>query len=220
MLKPCSPPGSPQPSMRSSTSWRSRFGTFFSAASTMNAAMSSARSSVNEPLKARPIGVRAVATMTASGTLDSSENSGPGEPTKSQPRARTAWPSRLQRLLVQAAEALAVAGAVLHVLAGTELDHQLRLHRVQAELGRYAERHRASGDLHVVGHQCGRAHQRLLPHDRPVQHDRARTHERTVLDGAALHVHEVADHAVVTDHRRVQQRRMDDAAVLDARAGT
>ena len=52
-----------------------------------------------------------------------------------------------------------------------------------------------------------------------MQDDRPRAHERAVLDRAALHVHEVADHAVVADDGRVQQRRVDDAAVLDARPG-
>src|SRR5438477_9743470 len=67
MLKPCSPPGSPQPRYRSSTSCGSSWGTLSSAARITVAARSSGRRSAREPLTARPIGERAVATMTASG---------------------------------------------------------------------------------------------------------------------------------------------------------
>src|SRR4051794_22744577 len=174
MLNPCSPPGSPQPSMRSSTSFRSRPGTLFRTVSTMNAAMSSARSSVNEPLKARPMGVRAVATMTASGTTDSSGGSGAresygiaaartnrrvGEPLRRRSRAGVSVPAGartpprvrgLRGVSVQAPEPVAVAGAVLDVLAGTDADHDLGLHRVEPQLGRHAECHRPTRDLHVV----------------------------------------------------------------------
>src|SRR3979490_2259029 len=45
----------------------SRFGTFASTASMINADRSSGRQSISDPLFARPIGVRAVATITASG---------------------------------------------------------------------------------------------------------------------------------------------------------
>ena len=67
MLNPCSPPGSPQPSIRSSTVAGSSCGTFASAADTICTAMSSGLIEVSDPLNARPIGERAVATMTASG---------------------------------------------------------------------------------------------------------------------------------------------------------
>src|SRR5947207_6020448 len=53
--------------MRSSTLCGSSEGTFSSAAFTMWAARSSGRQSTSEPLLARPMGVRAVETMTASG---------------------------------------------------------------------------------------------------------------------------------------------------------
>src|SRR5881227_920016 len=53
--------------MRSSTVCGSSAGTFASAALTMSELRSSGRQSTSEPLLARPIGVRAVATMTASG---------------------------------------------------------------------------------------------------------------------------------------------------------
>src|SRR6201996_8346927 len=67
MLKPCSPPGSPQPSIRSSMSPGSSWGTLASAAATICAVRSSGLIVVMEPLNARPIGDRAVATTTASG---------------------------------------------------------------------------------------------------------------------------------------------------------
>jgi hypothetical protein len=67
MLKPCSPPGSPQPSMRSVMSFGSSSGTFARAAFTICTVRSSARISVSEPLNARPIGDRAVETISASG---------------------------------------------------------------------------------------------------------------------------------------------------------
>src|SRR4051794_12959510 len=53
--------------MRSSTVCGSSAGTFASAAFTMSAVRSSGRQSTSEPLLARPIGVRAVDTITASG---------------------------------------------------------------------------------------------------------------------------------------------------------
>src|ERR1019366_6429788 len=67
MLNPCSPPGSPQPSIRSSISPGWSCGTLSRAARTMVAVSSSGRSCVIDPLWARPIGDRAVATITASG---------------------------------------------------------------------------------------------------------------------------------------------------------
>src|SRR5260370_1642391 len=66
MLNPPSPPGRPQPSIRSSTSAGSSCGTLSSAARTMTAVRSSGRRVLSDPLKARPIGDRAVATITAS----------------------------------------------------------------------------------------------------------------------------------------------------------
>src|SRR6478736_8016852 len=68
-LLPCSPPGMPQPSIRSSTPAGSSSGTRSSAARTIGLVRSSARRSLSDPLNARPIGDRAVATMTASGTV-------------------------------------------------------------------------------------------------------------------------------------------------------
>ena len=67
MFMPCSPPGRPQPSMRSSSSAGSSAGTASRAARTIAAARSSGRNSMREPLWARPIGDRTAATMTASG---------------------------------------------------------------------------------------------------------------------------------------------------------
>src|SRR5690606_4385203 len=67
MLYPCSPPGRPQPSMMSSMERGSSCGTLASAALIIWTVMSSGRRSLSEPLKARPMGERAVATMTASG---------------------------------------------------------------------------------------------------------------------------------------------------------
>ena len=66
MLNPASPPGWPQPSMRSSMSPWGSSGTLSSSLVTICAVMSSGRISVSEPLNARPIGLRAVATMTGS----------------------------------------------------------------------------------------------------------------------------------------------------------
>src|SRR3954451_9820176 len=67
MLKPCSPPGRPQPSIRSSMSVGSSSGTWSRAARTIVAVRSSGRSSFRAPLNARPIGERVAATMTAPG---------------------------------------------------------------------------------------------------------------------------------------------------------
>src|SRR5437016_45657 len=67
MLKPCSPPGNPQPRIRSSICSGESCGTLSSAARMIVATRSSGRRSTSEPLNARPIGERAVATMTASG---------------------------------------------------------------------------------------------------------------------------------------------------------
>ena len=67
MLLPDSPPGRPQPSIRSSTSCGSSAGTLSSAAWTICAVSSSGRMSLSEPLLARPMGERAVETITASG---------------------------------------------------------------------------------------------------------------------------------------------------------
>ena len=59
-LKPCSPPGRPQPRYRSSMSRGSSSGTLSSAVRTIVAVRSSGRTSTREPLKARPMGERAV----------------------------------------------------------------------------------------------------------------------------------------------------------------
>src|ERR1700761_6009230 len=67
ILKPCSPPGSPQPTMRSSTWAGSTCGTLASTADTIWTSRSSGLMEINDPLNARPMGERAVATMTASG---------------------------------------------------------------------------------------------------------------------------------------------------------
>ena len=67
MFQPCSPPGMPQPSSTSSIVFGSSSGTLSSAACTIHAASWSGRVSFNAPFPARPIGERAVATMTASG---------------------------------------------------------------------------------------------------------------------------------------------------------
>src|SRR4029450_7081807 len=63
---PCRSCGNPHPTITSTTSARSSSGTCFSAASIANATRSSGRASTSEPLRARPIGVRVAATMTAS----------------------------------------------------------------------------------------------------------------------------------------------------------
>src|ERR1039458_7444824 len=55
--------------MRSSTLWGSNAGTLASTSRTTKAVRSSGRMSTSDPLKARPIGVRPVATMTASRIL-------------------------------------------------------------------------------------------------------------------------------------------------------
>src|ERR1700678_111127 len=69
---PCSPAGCAQPSMMSSIVCGSSSGTWARAARIITAAMSSARISRSDPFTARPIGERAVATITASGIALSS----------------------------------------------------------------------------------------------------------------------------------------------------
>ena len=102
MLKPCSPPGSPQPSARSSISVGSSWGTWASAARTICTVRSSGRMVVSEPLNARPMGERAAATMTASGIdfpprrmcSDSTRGPRPHGPGLSVARATVrAWPA-------------------------------------------------------------------------------------------------------------------------------
>src|SRR3954451_5999364 len=66
MFTPCSPAGLAPPRMTSATSARFTAGARSITSFTTNAPMSSGRASISDPLKARPIGVRAVATMTAS----------------------------------------------------------------------------------------------------------------------------------------------------------
>src|SRR5215213_2051558 len=76
---PCRSCGKPQPTITSATSSRGRTGTCFSAASIAKPTRSSGRASTSEPFRARPIGVRAAATMTASriGLTVENEATGP-----------------------------------------------------------------------------------------------------------------------------------------------
>ena len=67
MLNPASPAGWPHPMIRSSTSDAWTWGTLAINAFTICADKSSGRMLTSDPLAARPIGLRAVATMTASG---------------------------------------------------------------------------------------------------------------------------------------------------------
>src|SRR5689334_23036618 len=64
---PCFSCGKPQPTITSTMSPCGSSGTFSNAARTANAARSSGRASISDPFAARPIGVRAAETMTASG---------------------------------------------------------------------------------------------------------------------------------------------------------
>src|SRR3982074_2715821 len=64
---PCLSCGKPQPTITSTISERSSSGTCFKTESMADAARSSGRASTSDPLRARPIGVLAAATMTASG---------------------------------------------------------------------------------------------------------------------------------------------------------
>src|SRR5690606_21159036 len=66
MLNPDSPAGWPHPMIRSSTLCGSSWGTCSRAALTIVAERSSGRQSTSEPFMARPMGLRAVETMTAS----------------------------------------------------------------------------------------------------------------------------------------------------------
>jgi hypothetical protein len=68
-LKPWAPAGWAVPIIRSSTLDGSTDGTLLRRSLTIWAAMSSGRIDTREPLLARPIGLRDVATMTASGTV-------------------------------------------------------------------------------------------------------------------------------------------------------
>ena len=67
MLNPASPAGWPTPMMRSSIWSVGSSGTLASRALTICVDRSSGRIDTSDPLNARPIGLRAVATMTASG---------------------------------------------------------------------------------------------------------------------------------------------------------
>ena len=67
MLKACSPCGMPTPQITSSTRAGSTSGLRSRSLSITKAPVSSGRSWVRDPLKARPIGVRRVSTITASG---------------------------------------------------------------------------------------------------------------------------------------------------------
>src|SRR6266851_4289817 len=64
---PCFSCGNPHPTITSTISLRSSSGTCFNAASMAKATRSSGRASTSDPLRARPIGVRVAATITASG---------------------------------------------------------------------------------------------------------------------------------------------------------
>src|SRR3954452_15950859 len=66
---PCSPIWNPQPIMTSSVCAKSTPGLRSTSALSGTAARSSARTSLSEPLTARPIGVRTASTMTASGMV-------------------------------------------------------------------------------------------------------------------------------------------------------
>jgi len=66
MLNPPSPAGCPMPHITSATSEPPTWGTFSISARTICALMSSGRMLTSEPLLARPMGLRAVATITAS----------------------------------------------------------------------------------------------------------------------------------------------------------
>ena len=66
MFIPCSPEWLAAPMITSSTSALSTAGTFSMSVLMMNPPRSSMRTSLSDPLNARPIGERAVATMTAS----------------------------------------------------------------------------------------------------------------------------------------------------------
>src|SRR6478672_6519956 len=100
----------------------------------MNAAMSSARSLTSDPLKARPIGVRAVATMTGSGMAGSSWlgrfglrlaalRPAPSCARESAGRLR-GYANCRPTFSVEPAALLAVAGAVADVVAGTPGDER------------------------------------------------------------------------------------------------
>src|SRR5256885_10053410 len=66
MLCPCSPPGRPHPQMRSTMCVGSSAGTLSRTLVTTWAARSSGRMSTREPFRARPMGERPYATITAS----------------------------------------------------------------------------------------------------------------------------------------------------------
>src|SRR5829696_5648189 len=68
-LAPCSPAWKPQPIMMSTVWAKSTSGLRSTSAFSGTAARSSARTSLRDPLTARPIGVRTASTMTASGML-------------------------------------------------------------------------------------------------------------------------------------------------------
>ncbi len=67
MLNACRPCGMPQPQKTSSTSDGRTSGLRSSSSSTTKAPSSSGRNCASEPLKALPMGVRMVSTITASG---------------------------------------------------------------------------------------------------------------------------------------------------------
>ena len=72
-------------------------------------------------------------------------------------------------------------------------------------------------NLEAVQNDRIRCDDRSGADDDLMQHDRTVRHLRTVLDGAALEMDDVADDAVVTDDRRKHGSRVENAAVLNRR---
>src|SRR3954447_8553107 len=192
MLYPCSPPGRPQPSMRSSMSVGSSAGTLSSAARTIVAARSSGRKSFSDPLNARPMGERAVATMTASGMGPPAElGSGSGAGGRDHPRnysrvsRRTpATPSAADRGLLGLLRGGQLRGATAAqqrpgpARTGLGAAHRGGLHlgarparRARGRLGDRADRVAAQGAQASVG---GGGPDADRVGDRPQQHSRRR----------------------------------------------
>src|SRR6266540_2986508 len=116
MLNPDSPPGTPQPSIRSSMSAGSSCGTLASAAWIICTVRSSGRMLTSEPLLARPIGERAVETMTASGIADTSSYRG-GAKRVLTTMPRTAPEAKPKAIHATAAGRIAAMGNKDRVLA-------------------------------------------------------------------------------------------------------
>src|SRR5262249_45500026 len=117
-----------------------------------------------------------------------------------------------------ASELVPVARSVLDV-AGRVAGDVGRVRNTLAHASRYADRDRAGGDLHAVGHKCGGPAAAPRLHERTVQHDGPGPDQRTVLDHTALEMGQVPDHAVVADERVELLGAVDDGAVLDRRTG-